>query len=134
MAIVNPYYNTRNMINNLFFLWQTAAPDAGAEAGSNPFLLPFMAIGIGIFYFFMIRPSIKEQKAQKNFTDSLKKGNKVVTIGGIHGTIASVEEGVLTLLIAPKTVITVQRGSISQDATQAAYGEASTKSTATAKA
>lgn len=122
------------MINNLFFLWQTVEPGTGAEAGSNPFLLPFMAIGIGVFYFFMIRPSIKEQKAQKSFTDSLKKGNKVVTIGGIHGTIASVEEGVLTLLIAPKTVITVQRGSISQDATQAAYGEASAKSTAAAKA
>ncbi|MGH1339340.1 MAG: preprotein translocase subunit YajC [Aureispira sp.] len=118
------------MINNLFFLWQTAAP----EAGSNPFLLPFMAIGIGVFYFFMIRPSIKEQKVQKNFTESLKKGNKVVTIGGVHGTIASVEENILTLLIAPKTVITVQRGSISQDATQAAYGEASAKSTAAAKA
>lgn len=112
------------MNNNLFFLWQAAADNGGA----NPYLLPFMAIGIGIFYFFMIRPSIREQREQKNFTDSLKKGTRVVTIGGLHGTIASVEEGTLSLLIAPKTVITVQRSSISQDATQAAYGEASTKS------
>lgn len=117
-------------MSNLFFVWQ-ATP---VESGSNPLLLPFMAIGIGIFYFFMIRPSIKEQKAQKNFTDNLKKGNKVVTIGGIHGTIASVEENILTLLIAPKTVITIQRGSISQDATQAAYGEVSTKNTSDTKA
>lgn len=112
------------MNNNLFFLWQTTAENGGA----NPYLLPFMAIGIGIFYFFMIRPSMKEQREQKNFTESLKKGTRVVTIGGLHGTIASIDDGTLTLLIAPKTVITIQRGSISQDATQAAYGEASTKS------
>lgn len=119
------------MINHLFFLWQAATPDNAANAGANPFLLPFMAIGIGIFYFFMIRPSIKEQKEQKSFTEALKKGAKVVTIGGLHGVIASVEEDTLTLLIAPKTVITVQRGSISQDATKAAYGEAPTKPTTT---
>ena len=120
-------------MNNLFFLWQAATPDTAADAGSNPFLLPFMAIGIGIFYFFMIRPQIKEQKAQKNFTDGIKKGNKVVTIGGIHGTIASIEEdGTMTLLIAPKTLITVQRSAISLDATQTAYGEPSPKLTAKA--
>ena len=68
------------MNSNLFFLWQTAADNGGG----NPYLLPFMAIGIGIFYFFMIRPSIKEQREQKNFIDSLKKGNKVVTLSLIH--------------------------------------------------
>lgn len=119
------------MMDYLFFLWQT---DVSADAGANPYLLPAMAIGIGIFYFFMIRPSIKEQKSQKNFIDTVKKGNKVVTIGGIHGTVVSSEEDTLTLLIAPKTVITVQRGSISQDATQAAYGEASTKPSPITKA
>ncbi len=119
------------MISNLFFLWQAATPDNAANAGANPYLLPTMAIGIGIFYFFMIRPQIKEQKEQKAFTDNLKKGNKVVTIGGIHGTIASIEEdGTVTILIAPKTVITAQRSAISQDATTAAYGEASPKSPA----
>ncbi|MEZ4938654.1 MAG: preprotein translocase subunit YajC [Crocinitomicaceae bacterium] len=45
-----------------------------------------------IFYFFMIRPQLKKQKEQKKFRESLKTGDKVVTIGGIHGKILEVSE------------------------------------------
>ena len=100
-------------------LWQEAAP---GTTGS-PLTLPFLLIALAVFYFFMIRPQMKEQRAQKDFADGLKKGSRVVTAGGIHGTIAAIEEDAITLVIAPKTNIKVQRGYISSELTKAAYGE-----------
>ena len=63
------------------------APQKGMDYTS---LLLFGGIII-IFYFFMIRPQQKKAKDQKTFRDSVKKGDAVVTIGGLHGRIASVE-------------------------------------------
>lgn len=110
-------------MNNILFLWQDAG--GAAATGPSPLTLPFILIGLAIFYFFMIRPSIKEQKEQKNFSDGLKKGSKVITAGGIHGTISAINETQVSLLIAPKTVITVQRGSISLEQTKSVYGSSS---------
>lgn len=111
-------------MNTILFLWQDAVGDAAA--GPSPLFLPFMLIALGIFYFFMIRPQVKEQKEQKGFVDNLKKGKKVVTIGGLHGTIAELKEEQITLLIAPKTIVTLQRSSISMELTKSVYGNAST--------
>lgn len=60
---------------------------------SNPIMtfLPLVLI-IVVFYFFMIRPQVKKTKEQKKFRAALKKGDKVVTIGGIHGKIIEVQE------------------------------------------
>lgn len=111
------------MMNNILFLWQEVGADAAA--GPSPLFWPFMLIGIAIMYFFIIRPSAKEQKEQKSFSGSLKKGSKVITIGGIHGTVASLEDDYITLLIAPKTIITVQRSAISLEQTKSVYGSSS---------
>lgn len=63
------------------------------KEGQNPLMsiLPFILI-IGIFYFFMLRPQIKKQKEIKNFRENLKKGDKIITIGGIHGKIVETYE------------------------------------------
>lgn len=53
---------------------------------------------IGVFYFFMIRPQMKKQKELKNFRENLSVGDKVVTVGGIHGKILEVSES--TILIS----------------------------------
>lgn len=50
-----------------------------------------------VFYFFMIRPQQKKQKDQRTFSDSLKKGDEVVTIGGMHGRIMEVDKDTVTL-------------------------------------
>ena len=50
-----------------------------------------IALMIVVFYFFMIRPNIKKQKEQKKFRDGLMQGDKIVTIGGIHGKVLSVD-------------------------------------------
>lgn len=109
-------------------LWQEAA----GGAAPNPLFWPFMLVALAIFYFFMIRPQVKEQKEQKSFSDGLKRGKKVVTVGGLHGTIVGMEDKTITLLIAPKTNITVQRASISLELTKAVYGESTTKPAAKA--
>lgn len=72
---------------------------------------------IGVFYFFMIRPQQKKQKDQKNFVDNLKKGDSVVTIGGLHGRIASVEGTTVTLEVDRGVKMTFEKSSISREAT-----------------
>lgn len=71
-----------------------------AQAGGSQAMIyqVIMWVGIiGVFYFFMIRPQQKKQKDQKQLLENLKKGEDVVTIGGLHGTIFSVEETTVTL-------------------------------------
>jgi len=72
-----------------------AAPQQGAEGGGPEALLgtflPFIVI-ILIMYFLMIRPQNKKRKETERMLSALKKGDKVVTIGGLHGTVQSVKE------------------------------------------
>lgn len=86
-----------------FFLLQANPATPGAtpvtEAPKGPGYEMFIMIGIIIvvFYFFMIRPQQKKQKAEQKMRESLAKGDRIVTIGGIHGKIVSVDEA--TVLI-----------------------------------
>lgn len=66
--------------------------------GQNFILVVLMIV---IFYFFMIRPQQKKQKELKKFREALAVGDKVVTIGGIHGKVVSVDES--TILIATES-------------------------------
>lgn len=61
--------------------------------GSNPIMsfLPLILIAV-VFYFFMIRPQTKRMKDQKNFIDNVKKGDRIVTVGGIHGKVADIND------------------------------------------
>ena len=91
-----------------------------AATGSNTSMiynvLLWVAI-IGVFYFFMIRPQQKKQKDQKSFVDNLKKGDSVVTIGGMHGRIVSVEGNTITLDVDRGVKLTFEKSSISREAT-----------------
>lgn len=62
----------------------------GSEGGSSPLL--YIGLIILIFYFFLIRPQQKKLKEAKVFRESLEKGSRVVTIGGIHGKIETIKE------------------------------------------
>jgi preprotein translocase subunit YajC len=59
-------------------------------------LFPLLLIMV-IFYFFLIRPQMKRQKEMKNFRDALKKGDKIVTSGGIYGKINNISDNVITI-------------------------------------
>ncbi len=65
-----------------------------------------------IFYFLLYRPQKKQQKEREALLNSLKKGNKVITVGGLHGTLTEVHEDYVMLQIAENVEIKVARGSI----------------------
>ncbi|NTV99559.1 MAG: preprotein translocase subunit YajC [Chlorobiaceae bacterium] len=75
------------------------APPAGGTA-PNPYLqiVPLVLIFV-VFYFFMIRPQQKKQKEREKTLDSLKRGDKVVTIGGVHGSVAGIDTEKKTVLV-----------------------------------
>ena len=75
-------------------------------------LLPFAAI-IGIFYFLIIRPQNKKQKETQKMLSALKKGDKVVTIGGLHGTIQSVKETTVIIKVDDNVKMEFSRSAIS---------------------
>ena len=90
-----------------------------ASTGSTPMIyniLLWVAI-IGVFYFFMIRPQQKKQKDQKNFVENLKKGDNVVTVGGLHGRIASVDGATITLEVDRGVKMTFEKSSIAREVT-----------------
>jgi len=102
-------------MNSFVFYLLMGAPQGAEGAGSgNPIMtfLPFVAI-IAVFYFLMIRPQNKKQKETKAMLAALKKGDKVVTIGGIHGTIQTVKEQSVILKVDTGTKIEFSRSAIS---------------------
>lgn len=75
-----------------------------------------------IMYFFMIRPQQKKQKDAKNFLESVKKGDNVVTIGGVHGKIYSLEDDTILLELDKGLKIKVEKSAISPEFTKKANG------------
>lgn len=93
---------------------------AGAEtSGADVFMsfLPLILIMV-VFYFFFIRPQMKKAKEQTKFREALKKGDKVITIGGIHGKVDEVQETALVIQIADNVKITVEKSAIVMDSSQ----------------
>ncbi|MDR2630143.1 MAG: preprotein translocase subunit YajC [Spirochaetaceae bacterium] len=81
-------------------------------------LIPFALI-IGIFYFLIIRPQNKKQKETQRMLSALKKGDKIVTIGGIHGVIQSVKESSVVVKVDENTKVEFSRSAISSVVTTA---------------
>jgi len=74
--------------------------------------LPFILI-FGVMYFFVLRPQKKQQKKIEQMRSDLKKGDEVVTLGGIHATVKTVAENTAQIEIAQGVIITVTKNSIS---------------------
>jgi preprotein translocase subunit YajC len=98
-----------------FFLLQ--AQPAGPFGGMSSLI--FMGMIMVVFWLFFIRPQAKKQKQQKLFIEDLKKGDKVVTIAGIHGKINRVnDDGTIELEINPGSYIKMEKSAISLEMTQ----------------
>lgn len=90
-----------------------------AGTGLENYINIIFLVGIGVvIYFFMIRPQQKKQKEQKGFIENIKKGDTVVTIGGIHGKIVSVEDATVILDIDKGVKIKFEKSAISLDASK----------------
>ena len=91
-----------------------------APQGGGAIQLIMLGGIIVVFWFFMIRPQAKKAKEQKKFVDNMQKGDKVVTIAGIHGTINKVnEDTTVQLEVSPGSYIKIERSSISLEWSQA---------------
>ena len=87
------------------------------QGGGMMQILFFVGIAL-VFYFFMIRPQQKRQKEQKKFVEELKRGDNVVTIGGIHGRILSVTDTTVVVEVDKGCKLTIQKTAISQDSSK----------------
>jgi preprotein translocase subunit YajC len=90
----------------------TSVSGGGAEGDSMMQFLPIIAV-IVVFWLFFIRPQTKKAKDERKFREELKKGDKIVTIGGIHGKITEVAEKTVTIELLDKTKMMVEKNAVS---------------------
>lgn len=90
-----------------------AAGTAGATGGMSSTLI-MLVLMVGVFYFLLIRPQRKRDKEAKEMMAALKKGDKIVTIGGIRGTVTSVKETTVVVKVDTDTRIEFNKSAISQ--------------------
>ena len=93
---------------------QTAAPAASSAAGSASMWIMLILIFV-VMWFFMIRPQRKQQKALEEMRRSLKKGDKVVTAGGIYGVVADLDERTVLMKVDGEVKLRVDKSSIQKD-------------------
>ena len=96
----------------MFTLLQTAPAQGG---GLSMWIM--LALIFVVMWFFMIRPQRKQQKEMENFRNALKNGDKVVTIGGIYGTISEVKDNYVILEVDKDVKIRVNKQAIQKDYT-----------------
>ncbi len=98
----------------MFTLLQTAAP---AAQGGGLSMWIMLALIFVVMWFFMIRPQRKQQKELDNFRNTLKNGDKVVTIGGIYGTVCEVKEAYVIIEVDKDVKIRVSKQALVKDFT-----------------
>ena len=97
----------------IVFLQNTTQGD-----GNSMMSLVFMVGIFAVFYFLMIRPQQRRQKEQVKFRNSVRKGDRIITIGGIHGKITEVNKETVVLEIDKGVKITLERSAISMEGTK----------------
>ena len=86
-----------------------------AAGGGGYQMIIMLALMFGVFYFFMIRPQMKKQKELKSFREALEKGAQIVTIGGIHCKVHSIQETTVNIKIEDGTLIKVEKSALITD-------------------
>jgi preprotein translocase subunit YajC len=92
-----------------------APPAGGGESQQSPvFMFGWLGIMLAIFYFMLIRPQQRKEKARRALIESVKSGDRVLFGGGILGTVTNVKDKLLTVKIADKVKVEILRGAVSQ--------------------
>lgn len=94
-----------------FFISNAYAQGAGGSDGGLMAFLPMILILV-VFYFMLIRPQQKRAKEHKAMIEAIKKGDEVITNGGLAGTISKVNDAFITVKVAENVEVNVQKGSI----------------------
>jgi len=102
-------------MTNFAFLYLLGQP-AGGAGQSNPLVtfLPLVLVFV-VFYFFMIRPQMKKQKEMNNYRTSLKRGDKVVTTGGLYGRVYEVKDNYILLDVGGDIKLKVDKSALLKD-------------------
>ena len=110
----------------VFLFFSACTPPAGTGGGTSSggmggsIQFIFLGMMILVFWMFFIRPQAKKAKNQKLFIENMGKGDKIVTIAGIHGTINKVnEDGTLSIEVSPGSYLKIEKSAISMDWTAA---------------
>lgn len=114
----------------LLILLDQQTQQEGGSAWSGMIMIVAMIV---IFYFFMIRPQNKKQKELKKARESMKKGDKIVSAGGIHGRIKDMKDNVVMMEVAPGVVIKIDKASVFADPSAAAASNSQEKKNNTKK-
>ncbi len=101
---------------NMFTILQTPAGQPAAGGGMSMWIM--LLLIFVVMWFFMIRPQRKQQKELQAFRDGLKKGDKVVTIGGIYGTVAEIKENHVLIEVDNNVKIRVSKQALVKDFTE----------------
>jgi len=85
--------------------------------GQNPLVtfLPLILVFV-IFYFFMIRPQVRKQKELSNYRNTLKKGDKIITTGGIYGRVTDVKDNTVTVDVGDNVLLKIDKSAVLKDA------------------
>ena len=105
-------------MNILTFTLLQAAPAGQAPAGGGSMFWVMIIAMFVIMWFFMIRPQRKQQKELEKFRNSLKKGDKVVTAGGIYGTVDEIKDRTVLIKVDGEVKLRVDKNSLVRDFTQ----------------
>ena len=102
-------------MTNLAFL-HLAAPAAGTTGQANPMMtfLPLILVFV-IFYFFMIRPQMKKQKELNTYRSSLKRGDKIVTTGGIYGKVYEIKDNFVVMDVGGEVKLKIDKNAVLKD-------------------
>jgi len=97
------------MINFIIQSMLMSQPQQGQKPWAT--FIPLILIMV-VFYFFLIQPQRKRQKELKNFRDSLKKGDKIITAGGIYGKINNISENIVTIDVGNNVLLKIDKSAI----------------------
>jgi preprotein translocase subunit YajC len=97
------------LVSIAYAMGQGGAPEGGAAGFASfiPLILMFV-----IFYFLLIRPQQKRNKEHRGMIANLKKGDRILTTGGLHGRVTGLDETILTVVIADKVRVKISRGNV----------------------
>ena len=101
---------------NLSMVLLQAAPPAPAQGGGMMMWVMLLLV-FGVMWLFMIRPQRKQQKELEKFRNELKKGDKVVTVGGIYGTVVDIQDRTVLIKVDGETKLRVDKNSLVKDFT-----------------
>lgn len=103
-----------NHMLNVAYAMGSSPAAGGGQGGSQYMSLVFIAAVFAIFYFILIRPQQKRAKQHKEFIENLKKGDKVITSGGLYGTITGITDETVTMEVAEGVRVKVEKGTVVQ--------------------